>query len=138
MNARRITEAVTTSAETLWAPLSAAAKKATNFSQMKGHAKVSRSQLLVTQFDFCISPAVTKCCGISEHSEAWNENHCKIIYSIILDISFPVLFVNKIIVINYVTISILAVVAHAFVYQSDPVRRKKSGRASGVKSNLCE
>lgn len=60
------------------------------------------------------------------------------IYSIILDISFPVLFVNKIIVINYVTISILAVVAYAFVYQCDPVRRKKSGRDSGVKSNLCE
>lgn len=101
MNARRITEAVTTSAETLWAPLSAAAKKATNFSRMKGHAKVSRCQLLVTQFDFCISAAVTKCCGISELSEAWKENHCKIIYNIILHISFPVLFVNKIIVINY-------------------------------------
>lgn len=56
MNARRTTEAVITSAETQWAPLSAAVKKATNYSLMSGHAKVSGSQMPVMQWDFCMSP----------------------------------------------------------------------------------
>lgn len=41
MNARRTTEAVTTFAETQWVLLSAAARKAINFSQMSVHVKVS-------------------------------------------------------------------------------------------------
>lgn len=41
MNVRRTTGAVITSAETRWAPTSAAARKDISFSQMNGHAKVS-------------------------------------------------------------------------------------------------
>ena len=42
-------EAAITSAGTQWAPLNAAARKATNCSLMSGRAKVSAQQLLLTQ-----------------------------------------------------------------------------------------
>lgn len=49
MSARRTTEAAITSAVTQWDPLNAAAKRATSFSPMNGHAKVSDLQSVSRQ-----------------------------------------------------------------------------------------